>query len=207
MCLEIELKVRVDYPEEVKTRLSNLGTYCYSYEKDDTYWVLSNENPFKLRVRRESKTDSRGKTRRISLVTCKTREIRGGIEVNDEQELMVSDGKVFEEILAQMGLIPAVKKEKRGMAWEYGQEQPPILAELSDVKRLGWFLELEIQSDSRDEQSIQENRLRLLALLEKLGIPPEKIEPRPYTEMLVNSSFSHTDTKEQGNRIINSAKY
>jgi adenylate cyclase class 2 len=185
MRLEIELKVRVDNPEEVKTRLSNLGTYCYSYEKDDTYWVLPNGSPFRLRVRQENKTDTRGETRRTSLITCKTREIRGGIEVNEEQELTVSDGKVFEEILAQMGLIPAVKKEKRGMAWECCQ--PPILAELSAVKRLGWFLELEIQSDSRDEQSIQENRLRLLALLEKLGIPPEKIEPRPYTEMLAEN--------------------
>jgi adenylate cyclase class 2 len=187
MSLEIELKVRVDYPEEVRARLTNLGTHCYSYEKDDTYWGLPNGNPFRLRVRRENKTDLRGQTRRLSLVTCKTREIRDGIEVNDERELTVSDGKVFEEILAQMGLIPAVKKEKRGMAWEYGQEQPPILAELSDVKRLGWFLELEIQSDSRDEQSIQKNRLRLLALLEKLGISPEKIEPRPYTEMLAKN--------------------
>jgi adenylate cyclase class 2 len=112
--------------------------------------------------------------------------MRDGIEVNNERELAVSDGKIFEEILAQMGLAPFIKKEKRGTAWEYADADggPRILAELSDVAQLGWFLELEIQSDSRDERDIQKNRQCLLALLEKLGIPADKIEARPYTEML-----------------------
>jgi len=63
----------------------------------------------------------------------------------------------------------------------------PILAELSMVKNLGWFLEIEILADNDCEQTVQESRERLFALLEKLEIPKEWIEDRPYTVMLANT--------------------
>jgi adenylate cyclase class 2 len=183
---EIELKAWVDKPDELKTRLSRLGTLCYTYEKDDVYWTFPHGGLFKLRIRREIKTNASGQTSSAVLVTCKTREMRGGVEVNDERELTVSDGKVFEDILERLGLAPGVRKEKRGAAWECRQEGPLILAELSEVKRLGHFIELEIISGVRDEPALREYRGRLLDLLEKLDIPPGKIETRPYTEMLSN---------------------
>jgi adenylate cyclase class 2 len=192
MAFEIELKAWADNPEELKKRLSELGVYCYSYEKDDVYWTFPGavadhvfiSNQFKLRIRREIKTDLKGQRSSAALVTYKTREIRGGIEVNDERELEISDGNIFEDILKQLGLTPGVRKEKRGTAWKCDQDGP-ILAELSEVKSLGHFIELEILSAVCDEADLEENRSRLLVLLEKLDIPPEKIETRPYTQMLI----------------------
>ena len=52
------------------------------------------------------------------------------------------------------------------------------------VAGLGWFLEIEIQAASDQRQTVEESRSRLLALLEKLEIPADRIEPRPYTVML-----------------------
>ena len=186
MAVEIELKAWVDNPEDIKHRLSGWGTFCCHYEKADVYWTLETENPLTLRVRRESRKAPDGVTVESVLVTSKTREIHGGIEVNDEREFNVSDGILFQEILDRLGMRPGIRKEKRGWAWksDQGEGLPPVLAELSEVKRLGWFIELEIISDSRSEQSLRENRRRLFDLLEKLGIPPEKTEPRAYSEML-----------------------
>jgi adenylate cyclase class IV len=56
--------------------------------------------------------------------------------------------------------------------------------ELSEVRELGWFLELEILAPDDHEAVIARYREELLSLLEKLEIPPEKIEKKPYTEML-----------------------
>jgi adenylate cyclase class 2 len=186
MSFEIELKAWADNPKDVKKKLSQMGTLCCTYEKDDVYWTFPDGGPFKLRIRREIKTDPKGKKISVTLVTCKTREIRGGIEINNEQELEISDGNIFADILKQLGLAPGIWKEKRGTAWKCDQEEgrPPITAELSEVTNLGHFIELEILSAACDETAIQENRRRLFALLEKLDIPPEKIETRPYTQML-----------------------
>jgi adenylate cyclase class 2 len=195
--MEIELKVRTGEPERVKKRLSALGTYDCAYEKDDTYWVFDETRrpaametgrlclpPPGVRVRREKNTAKDGGISKFSLVTYKIRELRAGIEVNDEREFEVSDGMVFEDLLRRLGLEPGIVKNKRGWAWTLGGSEAGIRAELSDVKGLGWFLELEILAPEGDEKTIARRRERLLSSLDELEIPRETIESRPYTEML-----------------------
>ncbi|MDR2435076.1 MAG: CYTH domain-containing protein [Treponema sp.] len=192
MAVEIELKARLDDPEPVKQRLFSLGTYCRSYEKSDTYWAAGGNIPSsEVRVRREIDTETDGRVREKTLVTYKIKEIRDGIEINDEREFLVAGagpdgagGDVFEGLLNRLGLRPFIRKEKKGRSWTVGA--PPVLAELSLVKDLGWFLELEILAEEKDERIIAESRKRLLSLLETLDIPPEWVESRPYTEMLKN---------------------
>jgi adenylate cyclase class 2 len=206
--VEIELKTRIGDPEGVKKRLSGLGTYDCAYEKDDTYWVHGPPEgppeksapdipaggspalpPSGLRVRRETNTAKGGEISRFNLVTYKTRELRAGIEINDEREFTVSDGEVFEDLLRRLGLTPGIGKNKRGWAWGLTVPGAPglggeIRAELSEVRKLGWFLELEILVPEGDEKTITQCREKLFRVLEKLEIPREDIETRPYTEML-----------------------
>jgi adenylate cyclase class 2 len=204
MAVEIELKVRLSVPEPTKTRLASVGVFLHRYEKADTYWIPAAGRSLQtekfpasgVRVRRErvqSAAQAGGNTE-IVLVTFKTRELTDGIEVNDEREFTVSDAAVFEDMLEQLGLVPGIRKEKRGWAWRIpaeNQDDPPVLAELSEVARLGWFLELEIlapglrnRPEDRGEETVSRCRLRLFALLEKLGIGTDQIEERPYSQML-----------------------
>jgi adenylate cyclase class 2 len=197
MAIEIELKVRlVDYAP-VKERLSLVGDYCRSYKKSDTYWrpvaggiaadAAMSIPASGVRVRRESGIDADGAAHESVLVTYKIKEISDGIEVNHECEFTVSDAGLFEELLIRLGLQDSVRKEKEGWAWTIPSQiarQSPILAELSLVTGLGWFLEIEIMAADNSEQTVEENRRRLFALLEKLDIPAEWIEARPYTVML-----------------------
>jgi adenylate cyclase class 2 len=193
MAIEIELKARLDDPEPVKRRLGDLGTYCGSYEKNDIYWAAAEGDvPFPglprsgVRLRREITTGPEGRAAETALVTYKIREMRDDIEINDEREFTVSSAGTFEDLLGRLGLKPGVRKEKRGRAWTIAGA-PPALAELSMVTGLGWFLELEIMAETRDEQTLGESRKRLLSLLEQLGIPQEHIERRTYSEMLALS--------------------
>jgi adenylate cyclase class 2 len=203
MAVEIELKARLDDPEPVKTRLFSLGKYLRAYKKSDVYWLpaeaaaAGNIPPSGVRVRREKSNPGNavgsgdGET---VLVTYKTKEVSDGIEVNDEREFTISDATVFEDLLERLGLAPGICKEKRGWAWELPDSDaggPPVLAELSLVAGLGWFIELEILApDLRGkpgecgEKTVARCRERLLVLLEKLGIGKDQIEERPYSQLL-----------------------
>jgi adenylate cyclase class 2 len=204
LALEIELKVHIDDFAPVKERISALGNYLRSYKKSDSYWFSIQAAPPEvtvmpgLRVRRERGLDSSGQIQEATLITYKVKEISDGIEVNDEREFTISDADIFEDLLCRLGLYKDICKEKEGWAWaisplaispdDAGKSpavpQPIILAELSLVTGLGWFLELEIMSDDGSEYAIARSRQQLLATLEKLEIPAEWIESRPYTAML-----------------------
>jgi adenylate cyclase class 2 len=199
MPLEIELKACLDDSMPVEQRLSGLGTFCRSYKKSDSYWFPRQTGaggasipPSGVRVRRESGMSADGTAYESVLVTYKHKEISDGIEVNDEREFTVSAATPFEDLLTRLGLCKGISKEKQGRAWtippesagQSGVVQRPILAELSLVTGLGWFVELEIITEDNDGQTVEECRRQLLALLEKLEIPADRIEARPYTVML-----------------------
>ena len=166
--------------------LDEQGIYCYSYLKKDSYWIFPKKPDVRLRIRNEKKTDPNGESSQTYMVNCKSKELYGEIEVNNEQEFEISDIAVFEEILVQLGLEPDITKEKEGWTWKLSRKAGyiPVLAELSEVKSLGWFIELEIISDTRDEYTLEENRSHLLLLLENLGLSPDTIETRSYSELI-----------------------
>jgi adenylate cyclase class 2 len=208
---EIELKARLDDSRPAEQRLSRLGTVCRSYKKTDSYWFPAQAGtgeasipPSGVRVRRESGTEADGTAYESVLVTYKHKEISDGIEVNDEREFTVSapsgetsssedaGASLFEDLLARLGLYKGISKEKQGRSWtippqttgQSGAMQRPILAELSLVTGLGWFVEIEIIAEDDKPQTVEESRKRLLALLKDLEIPADRIESKPYTVML-----------------------
>jgi adenylate cyclase class 2 len=199
MAFEIELKARIDQPELIKKRLNSLGTREYEYEKEDVYWFFAPKEagnspslpPSGLRIRRETDIFPGGRTAACTLVTYKIRELQEGLEINDEREFEVSSAGIFEDLLRRLGLEPGIAKHKHGWAWRCGGDSGNgagpdrgIRAELSEVRPLGWYLELEILVPGGDEPETAKERERLFSLLEALEIPRDRIEQRPYTEML-----------------------
>jgi adenylate cyclase class 2 len=137
-----------------------------------------------VRIRRESSRYPEGRTEEKVLVTYKTKEVREGIEINDEREFTVSDGDTFGELLERLGLKPGVRKHKQGWAWTCGN----IHAELCEVsgrnRNLGWFLELEILADDAETETVAAARKELLGLLARLNVARDCIEERYYSELL-----------------------
>ncbi|MDR1955529.1 MAG: class IV adenylate cyclase [Treponema sp.] len=189
MRIEIELKAWVTDPEALKRALTTGASparFLGNFEKEDTYWYPApgiagvSLPPSGIRIRTETHTDAQGMASRKVCITYKTKEVREGIEVNDEREFSVSDVQVFEELLRRLGLEPGIEKHKRGWAWDYAG----ITVELAHVTGLGWFVELEILADNDRPETVASARARLLALLPCLGIGTDKIETRYYTELL-----------------------
>jgi adenylate cyclase class 2 len=205
MAVEIELKAHISDSESLRSVFSALAGRAISFEKDDCYWIAPvpagrAEFPKSgIRVRRETYTHPDGREETRVLVTYKTKEVRNGIEINDEREFLVSDGDVFGEFLNRLGLRLGTKKHKNGWAWVY----KGITTELCEVwgfnpsivgssaetgvreHTLGWFAELEILATDDQDETVSAARNRLLELLDKAGIPRDQIEERYYSEMLL----------------------
>ena len=199
MVTEIELKAHVRDSEALRLLLSEKAEYLGSFEKDDMYWIpdaikLNNTDSKALtlptsglRVRKEKRVLPGGNVEFSVIASYKTKELRDGIEVNDEREFEVrpvsgtQQGPVeFEEFLGRVGLKTGFAKKKRGWAFSHDG----ITAELVDVEGLGYFVELEILTDDRREENIAGARKRLLDFLDSLGIERAAIESRFYSEML-----------------------
>lgn len=181
MATEIELKAWVDDPDKTRSRIDTLAQREGPYEKFDTYWRWKDDNPKNsplgsgIRVRKEIRHGTA-----TGIITFKNKEVRDGIEINDEREFEVSDTSVFEELLKRLGLVVWVEKHKTGQSWRADR----ITVELSLVEKLGWFVELEILSDQRDSESIEKARTELFDFLDRLGISRDRLEERYYIEML-----------------------
>jgi adenylate cyclase class 2 len=187
MATEIELKARVTDPQDLKDKLSNTAVFKGTYEKNDIYYypgsqfAISEESDYGVRIRNEAFADSNGITKEANIVTYKIKEIRDGIEVNDENEFEVSSAEVFEKFLKHQGFREKVRKRKTGSSYDYNG----MTIELSEVQGLGWFVELEILIAGRDNEEIEKEKDRLLAFLDKLEISRASIESRSYTSMLL----------------------
>lgn len=179
MATEIELKVRIGNPEALRKKAAALWPSRGAYDKIDAYWRSRDggrDLGSGVRVRRDG-LDPGGAG---AEVTFKRKEVRDGIEVNDEREFGVSDAAAFEDLLGRLGLEVGARKRKAGEAWD----ADGATAELSLVEGLGWFLELEVLAADDGDATVKAARRRLEALLGKLGLAGVPLETRYYTEML-----------------------
>jgi adenylate cyclase class 2 len=195
LAIEVELKAHVKDSEALKRLLFEKAEYLCAFEKEDTYYFPSGPSNIPrsgVRLRGESKTLPDGTVKKAAFVTYKTKEVRDGIEVNDEKEFEVCSSQyspiaVFDEFLKMAGFQPGFSKQKRGWAFSGNG----INAELLEVEKLGWFLEMEIvlddvERDTAKETTIEEKKKQLMEFLSDLGVEKDAIESRYYSEMLKN---------------------
>ena len=203
MSIEIELKAHIENQETLKNLLMEKAEYLSAFEKADCYYFLPEPQdrfPSGVRVRREKRTFPDGTEKSTTIVTFKKKEVRDGIEVNNESEFEVAEQSDleesgFEEFLAIMGLNPGFSKRKIGFAFSHNG----INIELLEVEGLGWFVELEIitniiyddgiyddgsSTDKIPKAAFMEERNRLLGFLDSIGVSREAIESRFYSQML-----------------------
>jgi adenylate cyclase class 2 len=193
LAVEIELKAHVKDSEALKLLLLSKAQYLCSFEKEDTYYFPAGNSDIPksgIRLRAESKTGHDGSEKKTVYATYKTKEVRDGVEINDEKEFEVCSSQngaipAFYEFLKLVGLSPGYSKRKKG--WAFFKDG--INAELLEVEKLGWFLELEIvvadiEAPENKDAIVNEKKKQLMGFLSSLGIEKEAIESRYYSEML-----------------------
>jgi adenylate cyclase, class 2 len=176
---EVEMKAWIDDPEALRRHLQNSCREIRSFYKADTYFVAPVRPagspglpPQEFRIRNDD-----GKL----ICTFKEKEIVDGMETNREVEFTVSDEAAFSELAERIGCRVFVRKEKRGTQYSCGG----LSVELSEVAGLGTFLEVEKVVEDDDSEAIARAQSGIRAFFTDLGITREKIEPRPYNDILL----------------------
>lgn len=201
---EVELKAHVDDRKKIISKLNFFAEYIGAVQKDDIYWGLhDNERKIQARLRKETPLEFldaeavmmniRADDARLKpdlrhqkiYFTYKRKEVRKNadgttFEVNDEQETLVKESEPIEAFFKDLGLKILVEKHKTVISYLY--EGAHI--ELCTVPPLGDFIEIEIMTSTKDEDSLESYRKKLIEILEKCGISEDKIEERYYSEML-----------------------
>lgn len=172
MANEIEIKARIDYGK-AESFLKENAKFKKKYFKKDIYFAKEQSDNINemLRLRKE---------RGGYVFTAKTRKMVEKTEINDEREISVSrraSKNILSFIKEVLGYEEYVKKEKRGKAFIY----KGVLVEISKVKGLGEFVELELLNSEKT----QEEQIRLLKeVLSDLSLSESDIEEKPYVKML-----------------------
>ena len=176
MAWEVERKARIPDPERVAAILTQrYGSPLYS-RKHDQYYLFPDDSGSRFRLRVVDTEPGEGVP---GVVTWKSRTMEQGMEINDEQEFSVSCATTFSDLVLRMGCTPLAIKKKDTRAWRLNHG---LLAELSRVERLGWFLEIESVIQSRD--GVDEAKRLVDGVYQELSIPPSDYEPQSYLSML-----------------------
>jgi predicted adenylyl cyclase CyaB len=158
---EVELKAWVDDATELQRRLDATCT--------DPEW-----RPQRFRLRRDGEE---------LVCTYKQKAVDQLVEMNLEREFEVSDEDAFLGLVRRLGCTPIVDKHKQGRQYDYNG----LTVELSLVHGLGTFLEIErLLGDDSTEADRAAAGEEVRAALETFGVSAERIEERPYTQMLLD---------------------
>ena len=183
--IEVELKAHVADPAAVEAKLQAFAVRIGDFDKRDSYWhgpewrINRGTRGFRVRAERD-----------VVTVTFKTKRSEGGVEINREREFVIQDRDTFVEFIERLGCEPFFEKRKIGTKWEWRHGgSDPIALELLEVPGLGRFLEIEALVSEDDPAAVALARGEIAALLEKSGLDDSDIEPRYYSELLVEAGL------------------
>ncbi|WP_457620166.1 class IV adenylate cyclase [Methanopyrus sp.] len=176
---EVEVKVKLKNPEEVRKRLEELGERVRTVRQRDLYY----QHP----CRDFAETDEALRLRRsdVEIVLTYKGPKMGREKSRAELEVVVDDFETADAILRHLGFEPLrhaeVKKLRTVYTLEVSGEK--VVAALDEVEGLGTFLELECKAD--DESEVDEKEELLVSILEKLKVEGKRVR-RSYLEMLLD---------------------
>jgi len=170
--LEVEIKAYCDDPAALRVRVTELGGVLEgSLVEEDSYFnhpsrdFADTHEAFRIR-----------RTPEGSVVTYKGPKIGERSKTRYENEVALGDADAFAEILLRLGFEPVRTVKKRREL--YALEGAHVC--LDCVEGLGYFAEIEILSEDREEAE-----RKRFALAERLGLA--RFERRSYLELLLES--------------------
>lgn len=142
--------------------------------KSDTYYAFEGDTAPRFRIRREND---------YLVITAKENHREDGKECNKELEFVHKDTKdlgTMEAIAELLGYKVFIHKYKTGWSWTF----EGVHIELFDVKYLGWYVELEIVTDTEGFETNKAKYDHLYDLIHRFGLKDEDVENLSYQYML-----------------------
>jgi len=172
--IEVESKIKVHDAKDARKSIKKIARFVKVERKIDNYYSLEKRKyPKKsLRVR------DKGKKREVNFKQRLT--YLKGIWAKREVEFEVSDLRNFFDLLDDFGFRKWLRKEKRT---ELYRTKDGVNIELNYVKRLGWFIEVEILC-KENRKDIAIARKKIANVRRKLGVKKKYVQRQGYTKAL-----------------------
>ncbi len=171
--IEVEAKVKIDYPKECRAMARKYGRFVGVQEKIDDYYTLENVKSYpkkSLRIRRKNNIYEVNFKQKISLLE--------GVYAKKESEFKVSDIESFLELIGDFGFKKWLRKYKRSEIYEVSKK---FHIEINFVKGLGWFLEVEYLANKGE---VRKAREKVYSMIRKFGYTEKNVVQDGYTKLL-----------------------
>lgn len=170
MNIEVEVKIKIDNFEEIKEKVSVIGSLIKETRQIDEYYVPSHKNFFEIKPTTEFiriRTNSDRTT--FEYIRCINMKDEGNFDYTEEYETEIKNIDEFRKILEFLDFKKIVTVNKQREYWICKN----IEVALDKVEGLGEYIEAEAKGDFKDEK---EAKGACIKFLQDLGI--EKIEEK-----------------------------
>lgn len=165
---EVEVKVRIVDTEAqaLIAKLDKTTSGRRDFNKVDEYFK---KDEFIVRCRKDGNK---------TYVTYKNRVVTNNTEVNDENEMEVSDGDMFINILKMSGLAHFYSKVKNGFSCKLDG----FTLDFSKVNDIGYFLEIERLVP---DEAVSDTIIAIKEIMKTLNLSEDDIDTRPYSKLIL----------------------
>ena len=171
--IEVEAKIKIQNPEEFREKISKIAKLIKKEKKIDDYYTLESlkEYPKKsLRVRKTNHNYKINFKQHLSFIN--------GVHAKNEQEFTTSDIKNFLSLIKDFGFRKWLTKVKHSESYEITKN---FHIEINNVKKLGWFVEVEYLAK---QSEIAKVRSEILKVMKQLTLNKKPIIKDGYTRLL-----------------------
>ena len=169
--IEVESKIKINNPEETRKKIKKVAEFVKIEKKIDDYFSLEKGVYPKKSLR------VRDKGNKVEVNFKKWVSYNDGVHMKKESEFEVSDLKNFFSLLVDFGFERWIRKEKRT---ELYKTKDKVSIELNYVKKLGWYVEIEILCKERD---MKKAKKRIIEIRKALRLD-KNVEKEGYTKIL-----------------------
>src|SRR3989344_6248484 len=171
--IEVEAKIKIKNPEEFRKKISEIARLIKKEKKIDDYYTLESLKIYpkkSLRVRKTNQGYEINFKQHLSYVN--------GVHAKKEQEFKVTDIQNFLSLIKDFGFKKWLTKIKYSETYEISKN---FHVEINNVKKLGWFIEIEYLAKQNE---ISYARTQVLKIIGELNLDKESIIKEGYTKLL-----------------------
>lgn len=165
MNVEVEIKIKIENFEEIKTKVSAVGKLIKSIKQVDDYFIPYHRDFFAQKPQPTEWLRIRTNPDKVIFEYDKSinKKASGEQECAEEYETVISDPEEFRKILNFLDFKKVVTIDKQREYWDCGN----LEIALDNVDGLGSFIEVEAKGNFEDTSKAKEACFKFL---EELGI-------------------------------------
>lgn len=168
---EVEAKIKIENPIVWRERIKEIADFKKVQNKKDNYYALSKKDHKMVRVREIDRITQINFKRPISY--------KNGIHAKTEIEFETPNRKII-ELLNEFGFKKFITKSKITELYSH-KKYKNINIEINNVKKLGWFLEIE---GLCKKSQVGKTRKKIEKILKILKVKKSQVEKKGYTTQL-----------------------